>query len=222
MACDPNQLMADAKCLDCALQGMEGPVMISLLCAIRDLLAAGAVITLPDGQILVGNASNVAMPVVMSKDATIADTGAVTLTNNATARSDIGLGTTDSPQFSGLGLGTAASIAGSLVTATSIIAGTFFRGNETLLGAGVNLDWSLGDYFSKTISAATVFTFSNTGLSRTIVVAVTGDASHTVTWPAVKWAGGVAPVQTLSKLDMYTFIQMSDGNIYGSVVQNMS
>jgi hypothetical protein len=64
---------------------------------------------LPNGQIYVGNAANVATAVAMSKDATISNTGAVTLSNNATARSDIGLGTTDTPQFARLGLGIAAN-----------------------------------------------------------------------------------------------------------------
>lgn len=36
MACDPNQLVADAKCFLCIDQGMQVPVMLSLLCQIRD------------------------------------------------------------------------------------------------------------------------------------------------------------------------------------------
>ena len=40
-------------------------------------------IALPDSQILVGNASNIAAPVAMSGDATIANTGAVTIANSA-------------------------------------------------------------------------------------------------------------------------------------------
>mgnify|MGYP006330750103 FL=1 len=53
-----------------------------------------------------------------------------------------------------------------------------------------------------------------------IVVRVTGAAS-TLTWPTVKWAGGVAPTQTASGIDVYTFVH--DGtSIYGSVVQAMA
>jgi len=48
-------------------------------------LAVGSneVITLPNGQILVGNASNIATAVAMSGDATLANTGAITIANNA-------------------------------------------------------------------------------------------------------------------------------------------
>jgi len=43
----------------------------------------------------------------------------------------------------------------------------------------------------------------------------------TVTWPAVEWAGGAAPTQTATGVDVYTFIH--DGTlIYGSVVQAMA
>lgn len=126
------------------------------------------------------------------------------------------------PQLSALGLGTAPSIAGSLVTATSIIAGTFFRGNGNALGAGTVIDWSTGDFFSATLTGNVIFTFANTGIARIINVSITGDASHTVTWPSVRWPGGVAPVQTLNATDVYTFVVMPDAHIYGSVVQNMS
>jgi len=57
---------------------------------------------------------------------------------------------------------------------------------------------------------------------KTIVVRVTNTASnYTLTFPTVKWAGGVAPTQTIgAKSDVYTFF--SDGvDIYGSVVQDM-
>lgn len=191
-----DQLMNDARCIDkCIPPGARLSVIIAEL---QQIIANGT-----GGGTPSGNAP------------------AFTVLGNPTG-AVAGRVDTSSPQISSLGVGVAPSIAGSIVTAASIIAGTFFRGNETALGAGTNLDWSLGDYFSKTLTANAVFTFSNTGVSRTITVAITGDASHTVTWPAVKWPGGVAPVQTLSKVDMYTFIQMGDGNIYGSAVQNLS
>jgi hypothetical protein len=84
------------------------------------------------------------------------------------------------------------------------------------------IDWSAGNVFTKTLAANTTFTFSNTA-EKTIVVAVTNTTSNrTVTWPTVKWAGGVAPTQTVgAKTDIYTFIKIGS-TIYGSVVQNMS
>jgi len=97
----------------------------------------------------------------------------------------------------------------------------FLAETEVAIAAS-DIDWSLGGIFTKTIAANTTFTFSNVASGRVIKVVITGDASHTVTWPAVKWAGGVAPTQTLSKVDVYTFIVANGGVIYGSAVQNMS
>ena len=83
------------------------------------------------------------------------------------------------------------------------------------------IDWALGAVFTKTLAAgANTFTFSNQASGMVIVVRVTGAAS-TPTWPTVKWAGGVAPTQTASGIDVYTFVH--DGtSIYGSVVQAMA
>lgn len=83
------------------------------------------------------------------------------------------------------------------------------------------IDWSLGAVFTKTLAAGgNTFTFSNQASGMVIVVRVTGAAS-TLTWPTVLWAGGVAPTQTASGTDVYTFVH--DGtNIYGSVVQAMA
>ncbi len=83
------------------------------------------------------------------------------------------------------------------------------------------IDWDAGNVFTKTLAAgANVFTFTNASSGEVIIVRLTGAAS-TVTWPTVKWAGGVAPTQTASGTDVYTFVH--DGtNIYGSVVQAMA
>lgn len=87
--------------------------------------------------------------------------------------------------------------------------------------AAMAIDWSLGAVFTKTLAAGgNTFTFSNQASGMVIVVRVTGAAS-TLTWPTVLWAGGVAPTQTASGTDVYTFVH--DGtNIYGSVVQAMA
>lgn len=83
------------------------------------------------------------------------------------------------------------------------------------------IDWNAGDYFTKTLSANSTFTFSNAATGKQIVVAVTNTASnYTVLWPTVSWSGGTAPTQTVgAKTDIYTFIQIGS-TIYGSVVQN--
>lgn len=87
--------------------------------------------------------------------------------------------------------------------------------------AALAIDWSAGLVFTKTLGAGgNTFTFSNAASGMTIIVRLTGAAS-TVTWPTVRWAGGVAPTQTASGTDVYTFVH--DGtSIYGSVVQAMA
>lgn len=107
-----------------------------------------------------------------------------------------------------------------LLAQISANGGTGLGNNGEVALTGSVIDWSAGSYFYKTLSANVVFTFANNEDTETIIVAITGDASHTVTWPgSVKWSGGSAPTQTLSKTDVYTFVQ-TNGIIYGSVVQN--
>jgi len=87
--------------------------------------------------------------------------------------------------------------------------------------AALAIDWSRGDVFFKTLAAgANVFTFANAANGQVIIVEVTGAAS-TLTWPTVKWAGGVVPTQTASGTDVYTFVKRGS-NIFGSVVQAMA
>lgn len=91
----------------------------------------------------------------------------------------------------------------------------------TVAVAAMEIDWALGPVHTKTLAAgANTFTFSNQASGMVIVVRVTGAAS-TLTWPTVKWPGGVAPTQTALGTDVYTFVH--DGtSIYGSVVQAMA
>lgn len=107
------------------------------------------------------------------------------------------------------------------VSAAAAIAGTKVADTAAQAMGALNVDWSTGTVFTKTLGAgANALTFSGQASGKCISVRLTGAAS-TVTWPAVKWAGGVAPTQTASGTDVYTFVH--DGtSIYGSVVPNMS
>lgn len=89
--------------------------------------------------------------------------------------------------------------------------------------AALDIDWSLGTVFTKTLSAGgNTFTFSNQASGMVITVRLTSNGGgSTVTWPTVKWAGGAAPTQTSTGTDVYTFVH--DGtSVYGSVVQAMA
>lgn len=90
--------------------------------------------------------------------------------------------------------------------------------------SALDIDWRVGNVFSKTLAANSTFTFSNVADGTTIVVSLTNTASnYTVTWPAaVKWSGGTQPTQTVgAKVDVWTFIRVGSVT-YGSVVSNFT
>lgn len=85
--------------------------------------------------------------------------------------------------------------------------------------AASDIDWSLGNLFSKSVGVNTVFTFSNAVSGQRIRVKVTALAAVTVAWPAVTWKGGVTPSQTADKTDFYDLF--FDGTTYfGSADQD--
>lgn len=77
--------------------------------------------------------------------------------------------------------------------------------------SALNIDWSLGNVFQKTITTNSVFTFSNQRAGQTLISSITNTGSFTVTWPAfVSWSNGTVPTQTTgSHSDVITFV--SDG-----------
>lgn len=92
--------------------------------------------------------------------------------------------------------------------------------SQLLISASA-IDWN-STHLYKTLSTNTTFTFSNATDGKTIIIAITNTASnYTVTWPTVKWANGIAPIQTIgAATDIYTFVQIN-GIIYGSYIQNV-
>jgi hypothetical protein len=85
-----------------------------------------------------------------------------------------------------------------------------------------DIDWSLAGVYTKALgTGGSTFTFSNAADGSVIVVILTGSGGSTVTWPAVKWAGGTPPTQTVGGTDVYTFVK-AGSDVFGSVVQDMS
>lgn len=86
--------------------------------------------------------------------------------------------------------------------------------------AALNIDCSLGNYFTKTINAASTFTFSNAPASQ--AYAFTLELTHTsgaVTWPAsVAWPGNTAPTLTAGKTHLFTFVTDNGGTRWRGVV----
>ena len=86
------------------------------------------------------------------------------------------------------------------------------RSNIVTVSA-LDVDCSTGNYFTKTISANSTFTFSNAPTSSSY--SFTLELSHTsgsVTWPAaVKWPGDNAPSLTTGKTHLFVFVTDDGG-----------
>jgi hypothetical protein len=88
--------------------------------------------------------------------------------------------------------------------------------------AASNIDLSLGNYFTKTISTTTTFTVSNTASSGTVnslILDLTNGGSSAVTWwSGVKWASGAAPTLTASGRDVLGFFTEDGGTTWNGFV----
>ena len=79
--------------------------------------------------------------------------------------------------------------------------------------AALDINCSLGNYFTKTINGASTFTFSNVPASRaysfTLELTVTSGAA---TWPAaVQWPSGTAPTLGTGKTSLLMFVTDDGG-----------
>lgn len=85
--------------------------------------------------------------------------------------------------------------------------------NNIVAVAALDIDCSAGNYFTKTISANSTFTFSNAPASR--AYAFTLELTHTsgtVTWPTtVKWPKDTAPTLTTGKTHLLIFVTDDGG-----------
>ena len=107
---------------------------------------------------------------------------------------------------------------------TGVVAELDLSGNYALnivAGAASSIDCSAGNYFTKTISTTTTFTFDNAPASRMVgfVLELTNGGSATVSWPAsVRWPGGTAPTLTASGVDVLTFVSDDGGTTWRGFV----
>jgi len=88
-----------------------------------------------------------------------------------------------------------------------------YKGNITVV-SGTTIDCSSGNYFTKTITGATAFTFSNvpTACVYSLTVEITCNGSNAITWPAaVKWPVDTAPTLTDGKTQLFTLITDDGG-----------
>lgn len=112
-------------------------------------------------------------------------------------------------------------------SSTWTAAQTFSRGVFTGKTTSVanNLDLSLGNVFTHTLSGNTSFTVSNvpaTGTTATVILDLTNGGAHTITWwSGVKWSGGVAPTLTASGRDMLGFITHDGGTTWSGFLMGL-
>ena len=106
---------------------------------------------------------------------------------------------------------------GVVTNATLYVSGTAVQ-NVTGVVAE-NIAWNAGNYFTKTISGATAFTFSNFPASgfAMLTLKLTNGGSAAVTWPAsVKWSGGAVPTLTAAGVDIINLFTDDGGvTVYG-------
>jgi hypothetical protein len=80
--------------------------------------------------------------------------------------------------------------------------------------AALDVDCSLGNYFTKTIAADSIFTFSNPPASGR-AYAFTLELTHTsgvITWPtSVKWPSDITPTLTTGKTHLFMFVTKDSG-----------
>ena len=87
--------------------------------------------------------------------------------------------------------------------------------SETVQAMTANdVDCTLGNVQTKSISGAVTLTFSNppaTGKAGSFTLIATLSATPVITWPAsVKWAGGTAP-DTVAGIDVFSFMTTDAG-----------
>ena len=104
------------------------------------------------------------------------------------------------------------------VTATGVsLNGPFEQASEAV--AALDVDCSTGNYFTKSISSNSTFTFSSiptsgTVYSFTLEVDVTG-TSTAITWPAsVEWPDDTAPSLTDTKTHLFMFVTNNNGTTW--------
>jgi len=99
-------------------------------------------------------------------------------------------------------------------------AGSKFTGGVSQVAtaaAALELDLNTSNYFTKTISGNSTFTFANPAASGTVSIFMLEltHSSGTVTWPGtVKWNADTAPTLTTGKTHLFMFVTDDNGSRY--------
>ena len=132
----------------------------------------------------------------------------------STATTANALNTSNSYQVSALGIGQSAG------TGTELdLAGRYAQ--TSIAVAALDIDCSLGNYFTKTINESVTFTVSNIPASRTYTFAIhIYHSSGTITWfSGVRWPKNTAPTLTTSRQHTFIFTTHDGGtNWFGAAL----
>lgn len=91
-----------------------------------------------------------------------------------------------------------------------------YRSNITAVAA-LDIDCSAGNYFTKSISSNSTFTFSNVPSSRAFgfVLRLSITGTPTITWPAsVLWPDGLEPSWSSGAVNLYVFTTDNGGSVW--------
>ena len=160
-------------------------------------------------------------------------TGTVTDSGNLTLGGTLAVAVSD---VSGLGTGVSTFLetptSANLLAAVTDETGTgslVFGTNPTFIGlretkivvAASNIDLSLGNFFTKTISGTTTLTVSNvptTGVAGEFILDITNGGSAAVTWwSGIKWANGIVPSLSVAGRDSIGFYTYDGGTTWTGV-----
>ena len=157
-------------------------------------------------------------------DLTTAVTGTLPVANGGTGITSFGTGVA-----TWLGTPSSANLAaavtdetgsGALVFATTPVV-TGLREKSAAVAAS-DIDLSLGNYFTKTISGTTTFTVSNVATSGDVsafVLVLTNGGAYTVNWfSGVTWDAATPPTLTTSGIDILAFFTINGGTTWRGLV----
>lgn len=115
------------------------------------------------------------------------------------------------------------TITGGTTSAPTITGGSTFSGStkqNVQPVAALDIDVSIGEFFTKSISTNSTFTFSNVTASKAqaFILELTVSSAAVPTWPAaVKWSGGVAPTLGNGKHDV-GFLTLDGGTTWTGIL----
>jgi hypothetical protein len=111
---------------------------------------------------------------------------------------------------------TGAGAGAGVVDLTSGLTLASTRAQITAVSA-LDIDCSAGNYFTKSISADSTFTFSNAPVNAAyaFTLRVTVSGNRTITWPAaVQWSENAPPALTADRTHLFVFVTDDGGQVW--------